>query len=699
MESVSDLREARDYLDKLFRYANAPIIVWDPHYRITRFNRAFEQLTGYAAEEVLGQDLSLLFPESARAASLEAIARATQGEHWDSVEITVLRKDGQERVALWNSANVYAEDGATVVATIAQGVDISRRKRAETDLRETRDYLDKLFRYANAPIIVWDPLYRITRFNHAFEQLTGYAAEEVLGQDLSLLFPESEREASLAAIERASEGEQWESVEITIRREDGRERVALWNSANVFAEDGVTVLATIAQGVDITARKEAEALVTYMAHYDQLTGLPNRTLFQDRVDHALARAERDERPVALIFVDLDNFKNVNDTLGHDTGDLLLQYMAGRLRRCVRREDSLARLGGDEFTILVEDYEYLRDVVTVAEKVVQAMVRPFHLNGYELSLSLSMGISVYPENGRDRHALLKHADTAMYSAKESGRNTYRFFAPEMNARMVRRLQLENSLRRALDRDELALHYLPQFELGSRRIIGLEALLRWNTPHGGLMSPEEFIPIAEETGLILPIGEWVLREACRQGRAWHEAGLTNLRVAVNLSPRQFRQRNLARVVASVLDQCGLDPRFLELEITETLIMEDAQANIATLQELKEMGVRVAVDDFGTGYSSLAYLKRFPIDQLKIDRAFVRDIHTNPEDAAIVGAILALARTLQFDALAEGVENESQRTFLWERGCELGQGFLFGPPMPGDQVVDHLVSHGVPLRAAVH
>ena len=331
MESVSELREARDYLDKLFRYANAPIIVWDPHYRITRFNRAFEQLTGYRAGDVLGRELSLLFPESARAASLEAIARATQGEHWDSVEITIRREDGQERVALWNSANVYAEDGATVVATIAQGVDITGRKRVETELRETRDYLDKLFRYANAPIIVWDPDYRITRFNHAFEQLTGYAADEVLGHELTLLFPASKREASLAAIGRASQGEQWESAEITIRRKDGRERLALWNSANVFAEDGVTVQATIAQGVDITERKEAEALVTYMAHYDQLTGLPNRSLFQDRVDHALARAERDRRPLALIFVDLDNFKNVNDSLGHTVGDELLVLVGRRFK--------------------------------------------------------------------------------------------------------------------------------------------------------------------------------------------------------------------------------------------------------------------------------------------------------------------------------------------------------------------------------
>lgn len=425
----------------------------------------------------------------------------------------------------------------------------------------------------------------------------------------------------------------------------------------------------------------AERHVNHLAYHDALTDLPNRRLFADQLEQRTESARRKGQPLALLFLDLDRFKLINDSLGHDVGDQLIKSVAQRLMGAVRKSDIVGRLGGDEFTVVVESVTSAQDAALIAQKLIDTMSEPFTLDGREIFVTVSVGIALYPFDG-DRHgALLKNADTAMYRAKEHGRNNYQFYTAEMSARAMERLALENNLRRALDRDEFLLHYQPQVRSDSGEVVGYEALVRWNHPELGLVSPGEFIPLAEETGLIVPIGEWVLRHACRQARAWRDAGRGGLRVAVNLSGRQLRQQNLVEVVRQVLDETGLSPDGLELELTESSIMHKDQLTRSTLWALHEMGIRLSIDDFGTGYSNLGYLKRFPIDTLKIDRTFVRDIPADPDDAAIAMAIIAMAHNLKIDVVAEGVETEEQRSFLRERGCDIIQGYLVGRPAPAD------------------
>lgn len=425
--------------------------------------------------------------------------------------------------------------------------------------------------------------------------------------------------------------------------------------------------------------EEATRDLAYLAQYDSLTGLANRGLFRDRLAQALARADRHERLVALLFLDLDGFKAINDTLGHDAGDNLLKTVADRLRGCVRRADTVARLGGDEFAVILEGVSRIGDATAVAQKILDTVALPFILNGQEVFVTTSIGIAVYRRDGEDAEALTKNADTAMYRAKEQGRSTYQIYTADLHEKILQRLALESGLRRALERGEFLLYYQPRVNLRSGAITGMEALLRWRHPERGLVSPVEFIPVAEESGLIIPIGEWVLREACAQSRAWHAAGLPRLRVAVNLSARQFRHKDLAEAVARIVAETGLEPEWLELELTEGFLMENTQASSATLAALKAMGLRISIDDFGTGYSSLNYLQRFPIDTLKIDQSFVRGIPTDPDAAAIVTAIIALAHSLRLEVVAEGAETKEQIEFLKAQGCDEIQGYLFSPPLP--------------------
>jgi len=445
---------------------------------------------------------------------------------------------------------------------------------------------------------------------------------------------------------------------------------------------------------DITERLHAEsqlrrkeARLKHLAHHDPLTQLPNRLLLRDRLEQALHKAERRKRQAALLFLDLDRFKTINDSIGHDVGDQLLREVAQRLSGCVRKSDTLARLGGDEFLVVVEEFQKFTDLATVAESILGTLARPFNIRNHELYVTASIGISVYPADGMDSEGLLRCADVAMYRSKERGRNTYQFYTPDMNARAHERLLLEGDLRRALDQEQFVLHYQPQVELPSGRLIGVEALLRWRHSKRGLVPPADFIPLAEETGLIVPIGEWVLRQACRQGRAWQESGLAPVRMAVNISGRQFRQPNFVDTVDEILGETGLDPRWLELEITESVIMGDVEESIMTLTDLKVRDIHLAVDDFGTGYSSLSYLKRFPISRLKVDRSFVRDVTSDPNDAAIAGSIVALGRSMGLDVVAEGIETPEQLAFMKERGCQQGQGFLFSRPLPAEQIESFL------------
>jgi diguanylate cyclase (GGDEF)-like protein len=439
--------------------------------------------------------------------------------------------------------------------------------------------------------------------------------------------------------------------------------------------------------------RQRTAELNHLAYHDRLTDLPNRILFEDRLTQALTLAQRDRRTLSMLFLSLDRFKKVNDTLGHTLGYRLLQDVAERLTSCIHGGDTVARFEGDEFALLLTHIGGSEAVVEVIYQINETLRLPFILDGHELFITASIGVSLYPEDGIDTHTLLKNAGAALYRAKGQGGDNYQFYTADMNDKALKRLALENSLRRALERREFEVYYQPQVDINSGRVFGVEALVRWQHPEMGLVSPAEFIPLAEDTGLIVPIGEWVLRTACAQSKSWQEAGFAPLSVAVNLSARQFQQQNLSSVVARILQETGLDPHYLELELTESSIMENAESAVRTLGELKEMGVKIAVDDFGTGYSSLGYLKRLPIDKLKIDQSFVRDVTTDPDDAALVMAIIALAHNLRLEVVAEGVETEEQRRFLHLLRCDGWQGYLFSKPLPVG-AFEELLSEGQSL-----
>ena len=438
---------------------------------------------------------------------------------------------------------------------------------------------------------------------------------------------------------------------------------------------------------DITDRKVAEERIQFLAYYDALTGLPNRTLLQDRLAKALAGASRRNDKVALLFLDLDGFKIINDSLGHSVGDLLLKQIADRLKRFSRDQDTVARLGGDEFLIVLSDVKDIPDAAVAAERLMDAMTVGFVVQGHPLSVSCSLGISIFPEHGVDGETLIKHADAAMYSAKDNGRNNIQLFTAQMNAQAVERLALESSLRRALEKKELFLVYQPQMEVASGKITGLEALLRWQHPELGLVPPDRFIRIAENSGLIIPIGEWVLRAACSQARRWQDEGIPAVVVAVNVSAVQFRQPGFCELIKRVLEETGLAPQYLGLELTEGLLLADADVTFAVLQDLKAMGLSLAIDDFGTGYSGFSYLRHFWVSKLKIDRSFIRDVAVNPDDAAITAAIISMAKSLRLKAVAEGVENEAQMSFLRAHHCDEIQGYYFSRPLTAEKAADKL------------
>ncbi|WP_072767377.1 bifunctional diguanylate cyclase/phosphodiesterase [Nitrosospira sp. Nsp11] len=425
----------------------------------------------------------------------------------------------------------------------------------------------------------------------------------------------------------------------------------------------------------------AKAQLDHLAHHDVLTGLPNRMLLQDRLSHAIELARRQGRQFAMLFMDLDRFKHINDSLGHAVGDQLLQSVARRLVRCMRHSDTVSRQGGDEFVVLLSSIKHPDDVAISAQKILTALAVPHHIGELELHVSVSIGISIYPDDGRDAEALTKSADTAMYHAKENGRDNYKFFEQAMNIRAVQRQSIEVGLRRALERREFVLHYQPKINLHSNLIVGVEALIRWQHPERGLMPPLQFLPIAEDCGLILPIGRWVLREACLQAQAWIRIGLRPITIAVNTSALEFNATDFLENIRATLDDTGLEPRYLELELTESVLMRDAEFTDSILHGLADLGVKLAIDDFGTGYSSLSYLRQFPIDTLKIDQSFVSRITSSPDDATIVSAVINMGKSLKLRVIAEGVETPEQRTFLLAKHCDEGQGYYFSHPITAE------------------
>jgi diguanylate cyclase (GGDEF)-like protein len=460
------------------------------------------------------------------------------------------------------------------------------------------------------------------------------------------------------------------------------------STRHILRSENTTIIAAISR--DIRARLAIEEKVSYLAQFDALTGLPNRNLFQDRLTQAMALAKRNDWPMAVLFIDLDRFKLVNDTLGHAAGDKLLREAAERLRSCVRASDTVGRLGGDEFAAILSELARPGDAGLVAQKIIDVFKRSFDLEGKETYVTASVGVTLYPVDSDNAEALVVNADAAMYRAKQQGRNNYQYFTRDMNERALQRVQMEIALRQALERQEFRLFYQPKADLVTGKICGFEALLRWQHPDKGMVLPGEFIPVLEETGLIVQAGEWVLRTACEQIKAWQDAGLKVPPVSVNLSARQFEQKNLKGAVGQILSETKVDPSLIEFEITESLLMNDPEGAARTLHDLKESGVKLSMDDFGTGYSSLGYLKRFPIDTLKIDRTFVRDISTDADDATLTRAIINLAQNLRLNVVAEGVETEAQLAFLCLNGCDEMQGYLFARPTTAEEC-GRMISEG--------
>jgi diguanylate cyclase (GGDEF)-like protein/PAS domain S-box-containing protein len=527
---------------------------------------------------------------------------------------------------------------------------------------------------------ILDDKLEFTYVNDAFAKLYGYPTPEaMIGRLFYDLYDESEHLRLVSSVlPSVRQRGRWRG-EAAGKRRDG---FFFPQEISLTTIEGGGMVCVVR---DITERTYAEEQIKHLAYHDALTGLPNRLLFKDRLTVALSHSQRDRGRLAVLFLDLDRFKIINDSLGHNIGDSLLQAVAARVASCVRESDTLARLGGDEFTLLLPTLTHQEDAAFVAQKILEAVRYPFHIEGREFFITTSIGISLFPEDGTDAATLIKNADTAMYQAKEQGRDNYQLFNAFVNAKALQRIALEHGLRRALANDELELHYQPIFDFRSGRITGMEALLRWRHPEMGSIPPAVFIPIAEATGVMVPIGTWVIRTACRQAKTWHDLGFKHLSLAVNLSVTQLQQPDLVARVKEVLEETGLPARLLELEITESSAMNSPETSIRTLYDLKKLGIRISLDDFGTGHSSLSYLKRFPIDTLKIDQSFVRDINSDPDTAAIVTAIIAMAHSLRLKVIAEGVEYSDQATFLKRYLCDQMQGYLIKPPVPAEEFAE--------------
>jgi len=556
------------------------------------------------------------------------------------------------------------------------------------DIREKRQIEEKLrlsaqvFESSKDAIIISDQDNKIISVNNAFTDITGYESKEVIGKNPKFLQSgRHDKEYYQQLWSDLNLKGYWQG-EIWNRRKDG-EIYPEWISISIVFNEAGDITHFIAIFSDISEKKTTEAHIEFLANYDPLTQLPNRRLFIDRLYQALKIAEREKSKLAVLFFDLDHFKTINDSLGHSIGDEMLIEVGHRINNCMRDTDSPSRLSGDEFAALIADIDDIGDVITVVQKIIAAIRNVFKINQYELHVTISVGISVYPNDGENYEALLKNADTAMYCAKNNGRDNFEFFSSAMSTQALERLSLESSLRKAVENDELVVFYQPQIQVDSGKIVGMEALLRWPHPEMGMIPPDKFIPLAEETGLIIPIGTWVLEEACRQNKAWQDLGLIEIPVAVNLSAVQFRQHNLLEIVQKALLDTGLNAHSLELELTESLLMDCSEYNVTLLRRFRQLGLTLSIDDFGTGYSSLSYLKRFPINKLKIDGSFSKGLPKDKHNASITSAIISLGHDLEMNVIAEGVETESQFNFLQAQQCDEIQGYLFSKPLPAEEM----------------
>jgi diguanylate cyclase (GGDEF)-like protein/PAS domain S-box-containing protein len=640
-----------------------------------------QRVTGYSASDILlnkriaYEDLTL--PDD-RMWVREAIRCAAAEFRSFDLEYRIVHADGGIRWVWERGAGVVDAEGRPIAL---EGLiqDITKRKDAETALREAERRYHGLFDNAIEGIFRTTIEGNYLDANPALAHIYGFDSPRELMASLRdigrQLYVDPQRREEFMRIAKARGSVT--GFESLVYRKNGD---IIWISENarlVLGEDG-RALGYEGTVEDITERRLYQTRIERQANYDTLTGLANRSLLQDRLEQALLTATSFGTRVAVAFVDLDRFKYINDSLGHHIGDELLKATAARLQSCVRECDTVARLGGDEFVLLINGHSGPDSVRSIMESMLTAVSQPWIIEQGEFHVSCSIGVALHPDDGEDARALLKHADSAMYRAKDSGRNNFQFFTRELNALMTERLEMEGQLRRALERNQFVLCYQPRIDLDGNHIVGAEALLRWRIPNKGTIPPQRFIALAEETGLIVPIGKWVLRTACAQNKAWQDEGLSPIVVSVNVSPRQFRQENIVHTVAEVLRDTGLEPRYLELELTENMVMHDAPQLVAMLDELKNLGVQIAVDDFGTGYSSLSYLKRFPVDRLKIDRSFVEHIASDADDATIVRTIIALGHNLGLKVVAEGVESDEQLRFLRANLCDEAQGFLMGKPV---------------------
>ncbi|MBI2289329.1 MAG: EAL domain-containing protein [Betaproteobacteria bacterium] len=718
------LRQSTRKLEALIDASPLGIAVFDMEAKIQRWNPAAERLFGWTEREVLDKPNPIFPPAMAEGASTHR-ERILSGTLFDNVEAVRVRKDGT-LVNVSLSAAPLSDGTGRIIGRVAMFADISERKRVEQRQRLQSAITEMLAEAQRVEEI-------IPRLIQQLCECWGFAAgaRRVVGEDkllrhreywcLPIPAIETFMRQSAARVDRVGENagllrRVWATgqpvwladlaQESTFFRGPRALEAGLHSALAVPIMVGGEFFGAIeffgrevrrydaeivafAQNVgsqlgQFIARKQAESNLTFSANHDALTSLPNRFMFNERLTQALARAHRQGKMVAVLFIDLDRFKVINDTLGHDAGDRLLIELATQLRGCLRENDTIARQGGDEFVVLIEDIHDPNQVTGVAQKILETVAEPHVLGGQEFNITASIGISVYPTEGADLQTLLKNADIAMYRAKEQGKNNFQFYSAEMNQHTFERLALETSLRRAIEREEFLLYYQPKTDLRSGRITGVEALVRWKHPELGMVSPAQFIPLAEETGLIGPIGDWVLRTACAEARRWTAQGTSEISVAVNLSARQFAREDLAQSITSVLLESGLEPRFLEIEITESTVMHNAKRAAHVLQQLKEMGIRVAIDDFGTGYSSLGYLKRFPIDSVKIDRSFILDIPLDNDDVAITRAVIAMAHSLRLKVVAEGVETEEQYQFLRNHDCDEMQGYFFSEPIDAAALV---------------
>ena len=687
-----ELRKSEARYRAVVNTASDAIITITPDGIIHSFNRGAERIFGYRAEEVIGQLFTLIMPERFREQCMLGLRRYLETHEsrviGSTTELIGLRNDGGEFPVELSLGEVQ-EDGDRLFAAIIR--DITERKRSEEALRQLSRQNEMVLNSAGEGIFGLD-LQGITTFiNPAAARMTGWDIDELSGQRLHDFLhhskpdgtPYPSEECPIYAVFKT--GATLSRDNEVFWRKDGTHFPVEYVSTPIV--EGDKILGAVVTFKDITERKALEKKLQYQAFHDPLTDLPNRALFMDRLGHALARAGQQASEVAVLFTDLDNFKVINDSLGHKAGDQLLVAVAERLKACLRPVDTVARLGGDEFTLLLEGVTGVSDAARVAERIAQELRAPFALEAQEVFATTSTGIAVSSSAQGQPTDLLRHADLAMYRAKSKGKACYEVFEPSMSIDALERLELETELRRALGREEFRVYYQPEILLESGDIVGMEALVRWEHPEHGLLLPQEFLPIAEESNLIMPIGQWVLREACKQLRTWQEQypNIAPLVMSVNLSTREFFQPSL---IAEILRETGVDPRTLQLEITEGAVAYDnAQNANNTLWNLKTLGVQLAIDDFGMGYSSLSYLKRFPVDLLKIDRSFVRELGKDLKDTKIVAAIIHLARALDLKVIAEGVETAEQVEQLRKMECDMVQGSYFSKPLPSGAVSDLL------------